>query len=233
MKLICSKKEYSESKGKDLLPLVCYNCDKIFYKTKTWIKSYLKRKLNGCKYCCVKCSDESQKKSIKLHCKNCNKTIIKSQNQIKKSKSGNTFCCRSCSTTYNNTHKKQGYRRSKIEIWIEHELIKLYPNLSILFNDKYEIGSEIDIYIPSLNLAFELNGIFHYKPIFGENKLTKIINNDSKKFYLCQQKNINLCIIDISTLNYFKPNKAKKFLDIITNIINQNLNKCGILDSNQ
>ena len=78
----------------------------------------------------------------------------------------------------------------------------------------------MDIYIPSLNLAFELNGIFHYEPIYGKDKLDQITNNDNRKFQACLERKIELVIIDSSSLNYFKPGKAKKYLDIIINIIN-------------
>ena len=44
------------------------------------------------------------------------------------------------------------------------------------------INSELDVYVPSLNLAFELNGIFHYEPIYGEKKLNQILSK--YRFYL-------------------------------------------------
>ena len=64
-------------------------------------------------------------------------------------------------------------------MWLEEQLTSLYPKLDIHFNRKDTIGSELDIYIPSLNLAVELNGIFHYEPIFGKDKLSKIKTNDA------------------------------------------------------
>jgi hypothetical protein len=99
----------------------------------------------------------------------------------------------------------------------------LYPNLEFHFNRKDAINSELDIYIPTLKLAFELNGIFHYEPIYGSEKLDQIKNNDSRKYQACIEKNIELCIIDSSGLKYFKPEKCQKYLDIITNIINTKL----------
>lgn len=103
-----------------------------------------------------------------------------------------------------------------------------YPNEEILFNDKTAINSELDIYFPRLKLAFELNGIFHYEPIYGKEKLRQIQNNDQRKFFLCQQKGISLCVIDASKENYFKVERSKKYLDIIIDIF-----KSTRLDSNQ
>ena len=79
---------------------------------------------------------------------------------------------------------------------------------------------ELDIYIPSLKLAFELNGIYHYEPIHGSDKLNKIQNNDNRKFQACAEQGISLCIIDTSSQSYFKENTSEKFLKIIINIIN-------------
>ena len=64
-----------------------------------------------------------------------------------------------------------------------------------------------------------MNGIFHYEPIYGENKFNQIQNNDNRKFQACLEKGIELCVIDTSGLKYFKPDNAKKYLDIIENIL--------------
>ena len=79
------------------------------------------------------------------------------------------------------------------------------------------------IYIPSIKLAFELNGIFHYEPIFGEEKLEKIKSNDQNKFLICKKNNINLCIINTCQQKYFKISTSQKYLDIIVFIINKNI----------
>jgi hypothetical protein len=154
-------------------------------------------------------------------CNQCGKDIVRNIAEINKSK--NHFCSRSCSATYNNTHKKTGNRRSKLEVWLEEELGHLFPNLNILYNEKKAINSELDILIPEFNLAFELNGIFHYEPIFGESKLSKIKNNDLRKMQACLENNIELCIIDASSLKYFKPENAQKYLDIVVKIIEKKI----------
>ena len=112
-----------------------------------------------------------------------------------------------------------GTRRSKLEVWLEAQLRDLYPNLTLLPNDKTAINSELDLYFPDLRLAFELNGIFHYEPIYGPEKLASIQNNDHRKFAACIERGISLCILDSSKMTYFKESKAKVFLDIIRRII--------------
>jgi len=135
----------------------------------------------------------------------------------------NNFCSLSCSAIYNNKNKKHGTRRSKLEVWLEKQLILLYPNLDIHFNRKDTIGSELDIYIPSINLAIELNGIFHYEPIFGNDKLNQIQENDISKSKACIDNEIDLCIIDTSGQKYFKPKTSQKYLNIIIKIFKERL----------
>lgn len=205
---------YKLSKGPIIL--ICENCGAIFKRSKKNIYTAM----NKCKktFCSELCRDKANNLSQTIECDWCHKLFIKKKNQIEKSK--HNFCSHSCSCTYQNTHKTTGTRRSKLECWLEIELTKMFPNLEILYNNKETINSELDIYIPSLSLAFELNGIYHYEPIHGPEKLTSIKNNDTRKFQACIEKNIELCIIDSSQLNYFKPTKAQKYLDIIINIVN-------------
>ena len=108
--------------------------------------------------------------------------FLKTKNQF--IKFPNSFCSSTCSGTYNSAHKKFGTRRSKLEKWLEEKLIMSYPSLEFHFNRKDTIYAELDIYIPTLNLAFELNGIFHYEPIFGDKKLQSTQTNDKRKFHL-------------------------------------------------
>ena len=106
---------------------------------------------------------------------------------------------------------------------METKLTELYPNLDIQYNLKEAINSELDIYIPSLKLAFELNGIYHYEPIHGTERLMKIQNNDNNKFQKCIENGISLCIIDTSSLKYFKEQASIKYLNLIKTIIDEKL----------
>ena len=174
-------------------------------------------------YCSEECRLSSRGFSARqeVQCQQCGGSFYKDSARINKTK--NNFCSSSCAGTYTNTHKTTGYRRSKLEVWLESSLSELYPQLEIHFNRKDAIESELDFYFPSLKLAFELNGIFHYEPIYGEDQLKKIKNNDERKFAACLERGIELCIIDSSQQKYFKPSTSQKYLEIIVCIIQKKL----------
>lgn len=135
----------------------------------------------------------------------------------------NVFCSQSCAATYNNLHKTKGNRRSKLEAWLETQLQTIYPELVIEYCNKAAINGELDIYIPSLQLAFELNGIYHYEPIHGQSKLDQVQSNDHRKFQACIEHSIELVIMDTSQLKYFKEANCIPYLDIIRKIVDGKL----------
>jgi hypothetical protein len=190
--------------------------------------SVVKQKLMGKKrwekklrFCSQDCSYLGQRKRIKTNCKQCGKDMDIWPCDLKTHI--NQFCSQSCSAKHRNAHKTWGSTRSKLEIYIEKCLTEIYPKLEIHYNKTSAIGSELDIYIPSLRLAFELNGIFHYEPIHGDKTLQRMQNNDQRKYHACIENSISLCIIDSSSLKYFKEERAKPFLKIITDLINGKL----------
>lgn len=222
MKPLFTSEEFENSKSSNKLPCQCYFCNETFYIKKNQIMYELQNKRGRIKFCSPACLNNFNKKdTFEVGCTNCGTPVLSKKSERKKTP--NRFCSHSCSATYNNKNKKTGIRRSKLESWIEAKLSELYPNLDIKYNSIEAIKSELDIYIPSLNIAFELNGIFHYEPIFGVDKLEKIQNNDSNKFKLCIESKIDLCIIDTSKQKYVKESTSQQYLDIITNIINQRL----------
>ena len=219
--LLISIEQMLSFKYSDMIPLRCDYCQQNFERMQKYIKSNLKLRAYKGHFCSNACSVKSRDVRKEVECKQCNKKFLKKRCYLIKSPI--SFCSSSCAATYSNTHKTHGCRRSKLEVYFEQILPNKYPSVEFHFNRKDAIFSELDIYIPNLKLAFELNGIFHYEPIYGLNKLDQIQNNDHRKFQACLEKNIELCIIDTSSLTYFKPEKAQKYLDIIVNIINSKL----------
>ncbi len=214
---------YDDAQSKVEFPFECNWCSGVFYVQKRFIKSADKtnRKKAGFLYCSQSCFKKASSKKIKTNCCQCQKPIEIQAHTVPKS--GRNFCSQSCAATYNNSHKTTGYRRSKFEIWLESELIKEYPFLEFKFNSKTDIDSELDIYIPSLKLAFEINGIFHYQPIYGQKKFYSTQANDELKIHQCRDNNIKLSVFDISSIQNFKPAKGQLYLEQIIDIIDSDI----------
>lgn len=213
----CSQEEFDSAKNTTIIKLKCSFCESIYYKSKKKIINNYTMRNRLPKFCSNICSgkNRTETKTQLVECTNCANKFTRGNSIIK----SNNFCSKSCSATFNNKNKTHGTRRSKLEVYLENRLQELYPDIDFIFNSKEAINSELDIYIPSLKLAFELNGIFHYEPIFGNNKLNQIQNNDSNKFQKCQEKGISLCIIDTSSQKRFTEQSSQKFLDIIIKIM--------------
>jgi hypothetical protein len=220
MKRLYDEGLFNASNTKALFELSCEFCSSTFLKSK---KEILSRKIhakrNKCDYCSIRCLGLSKRKKREVNCAQCGSTVVRAPSQISK----NNFCNHSCAATHGQANKTKGNRRSKLEEWVEEQLTTIYPNLVVYYNSREAINSELDIYIPSLKIAFELNGIFHYEPIFGEEKLASIKNNDRRKFAACIEAGISLCLIDCSQHKYVKPKTSQKYLDIIVNIINEQI----------
>lgn len=207
-----------------MAPLECAHCKKVFHKLKKYIQSVLTGKcLYKFKYCSRRCQSIGKGEVIKCKCTQCGALFERHLSQIKRTK--NQFCSTQCAGKHTAAHKTTGTRRSKLECWIEQRLSERYPELQVSYNKTQDIEAELDIYVPSLKLAFELNGIFHYEPIFGPEKLDKIKQRDQNKFAICRERGIGLCVIDTSHIKYHKPKTAQPILDIITRIIDETIAK--------
>jgi hypothetical protein len=236
--ILSTEEQIKNMKWKDNVQFKCDGCGELYEKTKRTL-SYNKKKRSSSSntdnqekgkifksfhtynktFCNDKCKISYNRSfTVKEYsCKVCNKLFT---GYVKKTPK---FCGHSCAATHSNSHKTKGCRRSKLEMYLENTLIGLYPDIKFKFNCKKEINSELDIYIPELKLAFELNGIFHYEPIYGTDTLSKIQNNDNRKFQACLENNIELCIIDTSKQSYFKESTSKIYLDIIKQIIDNKI----------
>ena len=227
--------EFLSAGYKTLLPLKCEHCGKIFNKTKNAIQCAALRKnrtYEGVRFCSRKCKGIAQTLDHPyIPCEQCGKSFRKLQIEIKRTEKrhGRHYCSHSCATRWRNLHKTTGVTVSRMEKWIAEELAKTYPSMEFHFNKKDAIGGELDIYIPSLKLAFELNGLFHYEPTFGQKKLEDTQRNDQRKVRTCLQMGIKLVVIDTSKLTQFKPEKCRKHLDDICCEIDSTLSRgqCG------
>lgn len=218
MKPLYTKDEYE---NKNILSCECYCCGDSFSVPKKEIKYEIKNNRGSLKYCSFECMGISRRKRKIINCKNCGSSVNKMLKEIKRNK--NNFCSKSCSATYNNKNKKYGIRRSKLESYIEDILTNKYKELEIHFNRKDTIGCELDIYLPKLKIAFEINGIFHYKPIFGEDKLLRIQENDDSKIKICKDNKISLHIINTIDQKHFNRNNSSEYIETIISIIDEHL----------
>lgn len=165
------------------------------YCQKTYKKETYDFKRTKHDFCSKQCAGLARDKQLHTNCEICGKPTTVKQKDVKKSKSGKFFCSRSCAAIFNNKLKRKS-RRSKIEAKFYDLLVKEFPELDILSNDKTMLdGYEVDIAVPSIQLAIEWNGIVHFKPIYGQTKLDNIQNRDADKLKIAANKDINLIVI--------------------------------------
>jgi len=215
-----TKKQFNQAKCADKLPVICMHCNRQYMNRKTYIQDQIRLKYTKI-FCSRKCSTDSQKKRVECTCTNCNISFERRRAESNRPK--HLFCSKSCASTYHNTHKTRGIHISKLEIWLQQKLREIYPDIVMHYNRKDAINSELDIFIPELKLAFELNGIFHYEPIYGEEKLKMSKNNDERKMQACFARGIELCVINTTAQKHFKESTSQKFLTIITTIVNKKI----------
>lgn len=160
-------------------------------------------------------------KLFSLICKKCKKEF---ERKLSSEPTKNTFCSRSCVGSYNRA-KSRGKRkriinRSKLEIWLEEKINKLYPGIAV-FNDRKAIRSELDIYFPGLKIAIEINGPTHYRAIYGSASLKKTQRNDKSKATKCINHGIKLYSIDVSNDGAFCDKICLGHLKTICKIIDE------------
>lgn len=138
-----------------------------------------------------------------ISCGFCSKNFLKWARDIKKpTKTGKNFCSRSCRTKYvhANCNPTQNVKQSVPQQMLFNLLKEKYPTATILYNDRTVLKSslELDIVLPDIKLAIEVNGPTHYFPIYGEEKFDAVINRDSIKLSEAQAIGYEVLILNVS-----------------------------------
>lgn len=141
---------------------------------------------------CSECSQPKENPSI-TKCTACNDKALKR------------------SITYNRKRGMLPAGQSKDELLIVDYLDKYYPSIDYVRNTRRVITStltnaplELDLFIPDLNIAFEIDGPMHRTPCYGEDRLQAQVINDNIKDEVCKAKGISLFRIntDLITDDY-------------------------------
>lgn len=213
----CSRRCSNHFKNKNLRHEVkCSNCNKIFSKINSLIK---RSKKHFCSVSCKKSFIKNNTKLLELECLYCKIKFNRPPYNL--NKTGKHFCSISCASKYTVPRRSDRHFRSKLEIYLEDKLVNQYKDVGFEFNNRSIIGCELDIYIPSLKLAFEINGTHHYKPIYGLLRFNQTENMDKKKINLCEQKEIRLIIINTSKDGTFSEQDGDKYFNFISSILNE------------
>lgn len=203
--------------------LRCFKCNDVFTRSKSELSKSLRR--NQKIVCSKKCVRINQRnaslkdfKTIELICQNChllfNRSRIAYLNNINKN-TETFFCSKKCSMTSLNRASKTSTSKSSHEVILKELIQKKYPEFDVIQNDRTVLPEnlEIDIWIPSINLAIELNGPCHFYPIYGEHRLQQTRGNDIRKVLFAQLQNINLLVVDTSSLKSKSKLSVEKFIN--------------------
>ncbi len=149
---------------------------------------------------------------LTLQCEGCGALVVRSEAHMRKSKHGKPYCSKSCRMRHYNAHilPRSSCHRSEPEDMLIGLIRAGFPDLELLPNDRTTLDShlEIDIYLPTIPLAIELNGPVHYLPIYGDERLAKVQTKDSRKHLELHQRGIALLVLDISKLKSKKQQRA-------------------------
>lgn len=110
---------------------------------------------------------------------------------------------------------------SKMEVFLKDELAN--RGYEVIFHKKGLIVNqdlEIDLYLPTVNVAIEIDGPAHFFPIWGEANLKKHISADARKAGLLLNEGV--CLIRVKHLSKTFTNKNRRdVLEALVNLISK------------
>lgn len=208
-------------KIKNKFLIQCLKCKKKSRKEIRAIKKSIKN--NKDKYCCdFNCRDERNKKynvsilnnilinkkstikiiskkyingitDLECSCSKCSNNFFITWKRIK----NNQYRCPSCSKKFSESHAEV-FIRNFLETHYKRKFSKTNPNW--LINPLTGKRLEIDCFNKSMNLAVEVNGIFHYKIVSATGRklksLIKTKKRDKIKRKIIRSKGIILIVLD-------------------------------------
>jgi hypothetical protein len=148
------------------------------------------------------------------------------------------FCSQKCSKSFLNKDKEVNFlrsqkggnnsiltlnRRSKAEIYFSELCIDYFSNPAITCNEQFFIDKnggkwDADIIVHHLKIAILYNGIFHYKKVYKEQKLERMIAKDRLKEKIIIENGYTYYIVkDLGKFN-------KKFVEEQFNLFLHRLN---------
>ncbi len=220
------QKQFTEDELKqcnllDALLFKCIVCHNAFDREKhEYLKSIELNQASRLLFCTAKCELAYNNHTEPHKCRQCDNTFLRRKAEVNRSKYG--FCCSGCASKYNYDHGKCGLTRSKLEEWIEDQFLLEFPDLTVHYNDRSILKkSELDIYIPSLDLAFEINGPVHYDPIFGDKQLRSVQRNDRRKINKCADAGIEIISVDTREMHAFNETKAVRYFNQLKTHVNR------------
>lgn len=100
-----------------------------------------------------------------------------------------------------------------------------FKKLEVLPNDRTAIKRELDIYLPTLRVAIEVDGIFHQRKVFSEEAFEATKRNDLKKDIKCKEVGITLFRIALpedsrTYYDFLKKDIAERIAPAILKIMN-------------
>ncbi len=102
-----------------------------------------------------------------------------------------------------------------------------FPHLQMHCNKRDLINMELDFYFPQLKSAIEFNGIFHYEPIYGKEKLRRIQELDKRKIDSCSDIGVQLFVIDISRVVHLTQEAKEKYWQVVKELVTSFQRRAG------